>query len=116
MNQVTLLTQDIEDSFSAKKAGSVFVNLTAAYNTVWHRGLTCKPLQLLHDIHMVRYLIGTNIQRQLRYQYCAANKLQASFCRCSNTVKNVLFCSSVRSCRHHNNGVTSGGYICKDCV
>jgi len=32
-----------------------------------------------------------DIQRQLRYQYCAANKLRASFSRCSNTVKNVLF-------------------------
>jgi len=41
VEQVTLLTQDIEDSFSAKKkAGAVFVDLTAAYDTVWHRGLT----------------------------------------------------------------------------
>jgi len=28
--------QDIEDSFSAKKAGAVFVNLTAAYGTAPH--------------------------------------------------------------------------------
>jgi len=40
VDQVILLTQDIEDSFSAKKAGAVFVDLTAAYDTVWHRGLT----------------------------------------------------------------------------
>jgi len=33
------------------------------------------------------------IQRQLRYQYCAANKLRASFSRCSNAVENVLFLS-----------------------
>jgi len=32
-----------------------------------------------------------DIQRQRRYQYCAANKLRVSFSRCSNTVKNVLF-------------------------
>jgi len=32
-----------------------------------------------------------DIQRQLRYQYCAANKLRTSFSRCSNAVKNVLF-------------------------
>ena len=32
-----------------------------------------------------------DIQRQLRYQYCAAKKLRASFSRCSNAVKNVLF-------------------------
>ena len=31
------------------------------------------------------------IQRQLRYQYCAENKLRASFSRCSNAVKNVIF-------------------------
>jgi len=35
------MTQDIEDSFSAKnKAGAVFVDLTAANDTVWYRGLT----------------------------------------------------------------------------
>jgi len=35
IDQVTRLTQDIEDSFSAeKKAGAVFVDLTAAYDTV----------------------------------------------------------------------------------
>jgi len=34
VDQVTLLTQDIEDSFSAKKkAGAVLVDLTAAYDT-----------------------------------------------------------------------------------
>ena len=42
-DQVTLLTQGIEDSFSAeKKAGAVFVDFTAAYDAAWHRGLTCK--------------------------------------------------------------------------
>jgi len=42
VDRVTLLTQDIEDSFSIKKkAGAVFVDLTAA---LWHRGLTCKLL------------------------------------------------------------------------
>jgi len=54
IDQVTLLTQDIEDSFSAKKkAGAVFVDLTAAYDTVRHRGLTYKLLRLLPDRHMV---------------------------------------------------------------
>ena len=32
-----------------------------------------------------------DIETQLRYQYCAANKLRAPFSRCSNAVKNVLF-------------------------
>ena len=58
VDQVTLLTQDIEDSFSAKKkAGAVFVDLTAAYDTAWHRGLTCKLLRLPPDIHMVHMIM-----------------------------------------------------------
>ena len=52
--QTVLLTQNIEDSFEAKKkAGAEFVDLTAAYDTVWHRGLTCKLLRLLPDKHKV---------------------------------------------------------------
>ena len=40
-----MFIQNIEDSFEAKKkAGAVFVDLTAAYDTVCHRGLTCKLL------------------------------------------------------------------------
>ena len=58
VDQVVLLTQNIEDSFKAKKkAGAVFVNLTAAYDTVWHRGLACKLLRLLPDKHMVKMIM-----------------------------------------------------------
>ena len=35
----------------------MFVDLTAAYDSVWHRSLTCKLLQLLPDRHMVRMII-----------------------------------------------------------
>ena len=57
MDQTVLLTQNIEDSFEAKKkASAVFVNLIAAYDTVWHRGLICKLLRLLPDKHMVRMI------------------------------------------------------------
>ena len=58
MDQVTLLTQSIENAFEAKKkTGAVFIDLTAAYDTVWHRGLTCKLLRLLPDKHMVRMIM-----------------------------------------------------------
>ena len=58
VDQVVLLIQNIEDSFEAKnKAGAVFVDLTAAYDIVWHRGLTCKLLRLLPDKHMVRMIM-----------------------------------------------------------
>ena len=58
MDQIVLLSQNIEDSFEAKKkAGAVFVNLTAAYDTVWHRGLTYKLLKLLQDKHTVQMIM-----------------------------------------------------------
>ena len=58
VDQTVLLTQNIEDSFEAKKkADVVFVNLTAAYGTVWHGGLTCKLLRLPPDKHMIRMIM-----------------------------------------------------------
>ena len=58
VDQVVLLTQNIEDSFAGKKkAGAVFIDLTAAYDTVWHRGLTCKLLRLLPDKNTVKMIM-----------------------------------------------------------
>ena len=58
MEQTVLLTQIIEDSFEAKrKAGAVFVDQTAAYDTVWQRGLTSKLLRLIPDKHMIRMIL-----------------------------------------------------------
>lgn len=58
LDLVVLLMQDIEDAFEhPEKAGAVFVNLTAAYDTVWHRGLTRKLLQLVSDKAMVRLIM-----------------------------------------------------------
>ena len=58
VDQTVLLTQSIDYSFKAKKKfGAVFVDLTPAYDTVWHRGLTSKLLRLLPDKHMVRMIM-----------------------------------------------------------
>ena len=58
VDQVVLVTQNIKESFEAKKkAGAVFINLTVAYDTVWHRGLTCKLLRLRPDKHMVKMIM-----------------------------------------------------------
>ena len=58
MDQAILLTQNIEDSFEAKKkTGTAFFDRTAACDTVWHRGLTCKLLRLLPNKHMVRMIL-----------------------------------------------------------
>ena len=54
VDQVVLLTQNIEDSFKVKKASAIFVDLTAI---VWHHGLICKLLRLLPDKHMVRMIM-----------------------------------------------------------
>ena len=61
VDQITLLTQHTKDSFTAKKDGALFVDLTAAYDIVWHRDLTCKLLWLLPDrdmVHMIIELVG----------------------------------------------------------
>ena len=57
-DQVTLLTQDIEDAFDAgEKAGVVLLDLSAAYYTVWLRGLHLKLLQMIPDRHMVKFIM-----------------------------------------------------------
>ena len=57
-DQVTLLTQDIEDSFQVgKKAGSVFLDLTAAYFIVWLRGLHQKLPKTILGNHMVKSIM-----------------------------------------------------------
>ena len=56
---VTLLTQNIEDAFDAgEKAGVVLLDLSAAYDTVWLRGLHLKLLQMIPDRHMVKFING----------------------------------------------------------
>ena len=54
VDQVSLLIQDTEDSFQhTENTGVVFLDLTAAYDTVWHRGLHLKLLRIIQDIHIV---------------------------------------------------------------
>ena len=66
--QLTFLTQEIEDSFSAKKnACDVFVDLTSAYDTAWHHGLTCKLLRLLRDRHMVSLIMKLVCNRSFTF-------------------------------------------------
>jgi len=58
IDQVTLLSQDIDDSFSPKKkAGTVLADLTSSCDTVCQRSLTWKLLRLLPDRHMVRLIM-----------------------------------------------------------
>ena len=75
VDPVVLLTQNIEDSFEAKKkAGAVFIDLTADYDTVWHRGLTCKLLRLLPDKHMIRMIMELFRNRSFTLTRVTASK------------------------------------------
>ena len=85
VDQVVLLTQNIEDSFEAgKKAGVIFVNLTTAYDTVWHRGLTCKLLRLLPDKRMVRIIM--ELVRNRSFTLTTDNSKQSRLRRPKNGV------------------------------
>ena len=85
VDQVVLLTQNIEDSFEAKKkAGAVFIDLTAAYDTVWHRGLTWKLLRLLPDKHMVKMIM--ELVRNRSFTLITGDSKQSRLCRLKNGV------------------------------
>ena len=57
-DQVTLLTDDIEVGFEHNhKVGVALVDLTAAYDTVWLRGLHLKLLRMLPDRNMVSFVM-----------------------------------------------------------
>ena len=71
VDQTVLPTQNIEDLFEAKKkADAVFVDLTAAYDTVWQCGLTCKLLRLLPDKHTVRMIMELVRNRSFTLTTC----------------------------------------------
>ena len=79
------MTQEIENSFSAKKkAGTVFVDLTAAYDTVWHRGFTCKLLGTLPDGHIVSYIM--ELVRNRSFTLTTGNSAQSRLRRLKNGV------------------------------
>ena len=85
VDQVVLLTQNIEDSFEdKKKAGAVFIDLTAAYDSVWYVGLTCKLLRLLSDKHMVRMIM--KLVRNRRFTLTTGDSKQSRLRRLKNGV------------------------------
>ena len=58
LKQATRISQGFEDcSEDKKKASAVFIDFTAAYDIVWHRGLACKLLRFLPDKHMVKMMM-----------------------------------------------------------
>ena len=95
-NQVTLLTDDIEAGFEAlKKVGVVLVDLTAAYDTVWLRGLHLKLLRTIPDGQMVSFIMELLSSRSFKLR---TSDGQVSGLRClrngvlqSSTLSPMLF-------------------------
>ena len=46
------------------KPGVILVDLTAAYDTVWHQGLTLKLLRIIPDRHMVKFICNILANRR----------------------------------------------------
>ena len=90
IDQVVLLTQNIKDSFEAKKkAGAIFFYLTAAYDTVWHCGLTCKLLRLLPDKHMVKMIM--ELVKNRSFTLTTGDSKQSRLCHLKNRVPQGSF-------------------------
>jgi len=62
----------------------MFFDLTAAYDTVWHRGLTCKLLQLLPDRHVIRMIMEVVGNRS--FNLTSGNGKRSSLRRLKNRV------------------------------
>ena len=58
-DQATRLVHNIESAFQRdEKYGLILIDLTAAYNTVWQRGLYLKLLRILSDVNLVRFTMA----------------------------------------------------------
>ena len=65
--QILKLTCEIEKSFeNGYKAGAVMVDLTAAYDTVWHQGLALKLLRTIPDRHLVHFIMNILSNRSFK--------------------------------------------------
>jgi len=65
IDQVLQLCSIIEDGFQLKQKTAVaLVDLTAAYDTVWHQGLRLKLLRAISDQHLVAFIMETLSNRR----------------------------------------------------
>ena len=88
-------------TFKAKSAESTVTPLLTLGGQNVKSVNHCKNLGMALDTELSD---DKDIQRQLRYQYCAANKLRVFSSRYSNAVRIYLFVPFVRPRMHHNYG------------
>ena len=121
VDHVALLTQSIDDSFSAtKKSRAVFVDLTAAYDTVWHSGLTQMLLRLLPDRHMFHMIMelvgnrsfilatGNNKRSRLRPMACKGLVMPGANTWLHAPISNF----SIEECKKYRHSITTSSDRC----
>ena len=73
-----------KEHFEAKKvACAIFVKLAAAYDTLWHNGLTCKLLRLLTNKQMVQMIIKFTETKLL---HATCDSTQSKICHLKNCI------------------------------
>ena len=99
-DQVTLLSNNIEAAFECnQKIGVILVDLTAAYGTVWLRGLHLKVLQMIANGHMASFLMELLSNRSFKVSH-----LEESAMVCHRAPHSLQCCSihtSVTSCKKY---------------
>jgi len=64
-SQISCLTQNIEDGFETKKiTGSMFIDLTAAYDTVNHNLLLNNLYKITKDYYLTKVIVSINRNRR----------------------------------------------------
>ena len=94
-DQVTLLTQGIEDSFSAKKkAGAAFVNLTAAYMTLYGT-VTSPASSCAHCLSRIRLNLSFPFESAHKFLMNLNLNLNFVFSKSMNLNLNFVFSKSM---------------------
>jgi len=79
VDQLACLTQNIEQAFDDKNVfGAIFLDLTAAYDTVWHLGLHLKLLKVLACQPMLNFIMELLYSRSFE-QYTSDGQASRPF-------------------------------------
>ena len=78
-DQIILRTEDIVAGFQRKeKCGVVLIDFSAAYDTVWHRGLNLKLLNVFPDKSLANFIMNMISSRSF-VLYLSEEKANADY-------------------------------------